>query len=320
VTATDSLGDTASQTVDYTVVPVSPTSFVFAPQFLGTASPWQIVTVTNTQTSPAIISGITTSGDFQRASGCPRLLGAQRSCRILVRFVPKSVGTLAGSLTLSEGGTPMAVSLTGIGTQVRLSPRKLNFLSRVMGTMSGIRKVTLVNRQNTPLDISGITISGDYVESDNCGSQLPALSNCQISLAFAPNGAGSRPGTLTVNAAAPTDPPAVPLAARGIPPVFASPAAVAFGYWKIPALTGIKKITVTSRLGQNLTITGLVLGGANPGDFVLPASPFSCAKNQCAIWVRFDPLASGGKTATLAIYDSPDPMSPQIVTLTGNGL
>jgi hypothetical protein len=73
--------------------------------------------------------------------------------------------------------------------------------------------------------------------------------------------------------------------------------------------------------GAPLTITSIAVTGTDQGDF---AENDSCAgtsvgvTGRCVIDVRFTPLTTGMRSATLVITDNA-PGSPQTIQLTGHG-
>jgi hypothetical protein len=101
---------------------VAPTSLTFAQQALGTTSPAQSVTVTNTGATTVNFTQITASGDFAVVSAgkfCTTDggLAAGVSCTISVTFTPTVAGIRTGTLTLANTatGSPQSVALTGNG-------------------------------------------------------------------------------------------------------------------------------------------------------------------------------------------------------------
>jgi uncharacterized UPF0146 family protein len=224
VTAVDSAGKTATQHAYYTVVQVSPTSLAFDPQFVGMGGPSKVVTLTNPLPVVQTISSVVASGDFRVINHCLRPLAPNGGkCTISVKFLPKRVGLRKGVLAVAESrGNPTpgitfayGVNLSGIGTRVSLAPSNLSFGSRAVGTRSPARKVTLSNKRSASLSISGIEATGDFSETNRCGSRLAGHSSCEISVTFTPSATGMRVGALTVNADAPTAPPSVTLGGFG---------------------------------------------------------------------------------------------------------
>jgi hypothetical protein len=95
----------------------SPTSLTFATQALGTTSAAQPVTITNTGTAAAAVSGIAAAGDFTQTNTCGSAIAAGAFCTVSVAFRPTAAGTRAGTLTVSSNATnnPATVALTGTG-------------------------------------------------------------------------------------------------------------------------------------------------------------------------------------------------------------
>ena len=216
VTATNNQGDFDAQHVNYSVVPITPTSLSFGPQLPGTVSAPQAVQVIGVGPADQGIGFISATGAFRKKNRCPAAIAPGTQCPIEIRFAPKSAGTHTGKLTVVEGQTALVVSLSGIATRVALSPAALSFRRRRVGSISAAKKVTLANNHSSALRISGIAVSGDFAETDHCGTQLAPHASCEISVTFAPTATGKRLGTLTVNANAPIVHQTVTLTGTGI--------------------------------------------------------------------------------------------------------
>ena len=78
----------------------------------------------------------------------------------------------------------------------------LTFAPQAPGVNSTAQNVTLTNSGSAPLVISGIsfggTNGGDFSQTNNCGSAVPANSSCQISITFTPLAGGNRNATLLI--------------------------------------------------------------------------------------------------------------------------
>lgn len=85
------------------------------------------------------------------------------------------------------------------GSTVTLSPTSLSFGSVNVGSSSGSQSTTLKNGTSSILSISGISASGDFAQSNNCGTSLAAGASCSIAVTFTPTATGTRTGTLTVS-------------------------------------------------------------------------------------------------------------------------
>src|SRR5204863_1138224 len=103
-----------------TVVELSPTSLDFPGQRVGTISPPQTVTLTNTGSAPLNIQGIAISGDnfgdFIETTTCGSSVPANSSCTIDVRFRPTATGLRTASVKVQhDGGGAQPVELRGRG-------------------------------------------------------------------------------------------------------------------------------------------------------------------------------------------------------------
>jgi hypothetical protein len=96
----------------------SPGSLTFADQAVNTTSAAQTVTVTNSGTATASLTGITTGGDYAQTNTCGTSLAAGANCTVSVTFGPTVSGTRTGTLTLtgSQSNSPTTVALSGTGT------------------------------------------------------------------------------------------------------------------------------------------------------------------------------------------------------------
>jgi len=166
---------------------LAPTSLTFGTQLLATTSAAQTVTLTNYGTAALTISSIATSGDFELINNCASSLAALANCTISVIFTPTQIGTLTGLLSFTDNasGSPQTVPLTGAGTEVEFNPASLSFGNVVVGGTRSLT-TTLTNTGATTLDISGISTTDPFSQTDNCGATVSAGQSCTITVTFAP--------------------------------------------------------------------------------------------------------------------------------------
>jgi hypothetical protein len=96
----------------------SPSSLTFPTQALNSTSSAQTVTVTNTGSAAAAVSGISTSnGVFAENNNCGSSIAAGASCTATVTFQPTASGANTGNLTIASNATnsPTTVALSGTG-------------------------------------------------------------------------------------------------------------------------------------------------------------------------------------------------------------
>jgi hypothetical protein len=84
-----------------------------------------------------------------------------------------------------------------------LFPTALNFGAEAVGKTSSPKKVNLTNTGNARLAISSITVSGDFLEQNNCGKGLAVGKSCTIQVSFKPQAKGIRSGEVTISDSAP---------------------------------------------------------------------------------------------------------------------
>ena len=200
-------------------VTLSATSLSFGLVAVGTTST-QTVTLTNVAQSPLDISSILAGGDYTETNTCGSVVNPGSSCSIAVIFSPNSLGTSVGTVTITDTalGSPQTITLTGTGATppaASVSPSSLSFGSQAVGTTSFPQTVTLTNTGGSPMVITGITASGNFAESDNCGTGVAPGTNCAISVTFNPQQTGAQTGTLAINDNAAGSPQTVSLSGSG---------------------------------------------------------------------------------------------------------
>ncbi len=200
-------------------VTVSPTALNFGSVATGSTSAAQTVTVSNPTNAAASVSGISTSGDFAQTSNCGTSIAANGSCTVSVTFKPTAAGSRTGTLTVNAGGVTNAASLSGTGTApgpvLTASPASLSFARTVIGSTAAPRTVTVTNSGTTSATISGVAVTGDFSQTNNCGT-VAAGGSCTVTVTFRPTAGGSRTGTLTVTSNAGNSPATVGLSGTGI--------------------------------------------------------------------------------------------------------
>jgi len=205
-------------------VSVSPLSLPYGTQYVGTSKS-QTIVFTNNQSGKLTISSMKLSGanagDFGTKSNCGTSLAAGQHCTITVTFTPAGLDTRTAWLAISDSAGTQSVALSGVSTEVVLSPTSLNFGSVTVGQV-GIQAVTLTNVGASVMSIisPGITIagaaSGDYSQINTCGTSVGAGQSCTITVTFQPSKTGTRNATLNINDDGGASPQKSPLGGTGI--------------------------------------------------------------------------------------------------------
>jgi parallel beta-helix repeat protein len=200
-------------------VTVAPSALNFGSVATGSTSSAQTVTVSNPTSSAASVSSIATSGDFAQTNTCGSSIAANGSCAVSVTFTPTATGTRTGNLTVNAGGVTNTVSLTGTGTApgpvLNAAPASLSFARTVVGSTAAAQTVTVTNSGTTAATVSGVTVTGDFTQTNNCTS-IAVGASCAVTVTFKPTAGGTRTGTLTVTSNANNSPTTVGLSGSGI--------------------------------------------------------------------------------------------------------
>ncbi len=103
-----------------------------------------------------------------------------------------------------------------IAPGARFSSSSVVFTAQMVGTSSSAQRVILTNSGDAPMPISNITASGDFSQTNDCGSTLEAGAHCTFSVTFKPAGPGMKAGTLTVSEDPARSPRTLTLKGKGV--------------------------------------------------------------------------------------------------------
>ena len=207
---------------------------------------------------------------------------------------------------------------------LRLSVGTLAFGNEAVGATSPPQTVSLTNAGASAVAIASITPSAGYTDTTTCGASLAANQSCNVSVSFAPTGAGAVQGLLTVtsNANGPNTVQTVSLSGTGVQPLTITlPASVTF-----PAQaqgTTSAPMTVTVLNNSTSAANAVLTSATTTGPFAV-ASGGTCATGgtgiapdtSCTILVTFRPTGTAPSSGTLVFEDNATG-NPQTVTLSG---
>ena len=207
---------------------------------------------------------------------------------------------------------------------VALFPTSLNFGIVPGNTMSPERIVTLSSINNSAVDITSITASGDFsltTTATSCpytGGTMPAGANCTINVIFMPTATNTRTGNLTIAYIGAGSPLSVPLSGVGIvSAINVTPNNLSFGGQDVGTESAPQPVTLLNIGSVQLSVGSVAVSGSfKQNNNCLPTV---AAFSSCTINVSFLPTASGLQTGTLTITDYAG-NSPQSVALSGTGV
>ena len=187
------------------------TGLSFADEIPNTTSTAQTVRISDLGSAPLTVSNVTVTGDYSITNGCTSPVAAGGgTCAVQVTFTPTALGERDGLLTIADNsaGSPRVVSLTGFGVvpAATVSPASLAFAAQTVGTTSASQPVTIMSGSPVALQITHIQTSGDFQETNNCGTTLTIVMPCTVNVTYSPTAAGNSTGTLTITDDAPDRP------------------------------------------------------------------------------------------------------------------
>lgn len=183
----------------------------------------------------------------------------------------------------------------------QLSASSLNFKPQTVATTSSGQQVTLTNAGSTPMNIYGISTTGDFIASNNCPSSLAPATTCSINVTFSPTASGTRTGSLQVSDSAGSLPQVAALSGTGVLPVISfAPATLSFAAQPLSSTSSTQTVTL-SNAGPGVLIINSV---TTSGDFSLGGN--SCAGTiavsaSCTFTVTFTPSAVGARTGSVLV-------------------
>ncbi|MFF4754592.1 choice-of-anchor D domain-containing protein [Streptomyces sp. NPDC002514] len=235
-----------------------------------------------------------------------------------------------GSFTVTDGGGNSGISGTPYcggwpapvyppypSEGVTATPGALNFGSVPTGSTSDAQTVTVSNPTNAAAPVSSVSTSGDYAQTNTCGSSIPANGSCTVSVKFAPTATGSRSGALTVDAGGITH--TVALSGTGTAPgpvLTTDPASLTFASTVVGSSATAQTVKVTNSGTTSATVSGVAV----TGDFSQTNTCSTLAVGaSCTVNVGFKPTAGGARTGNLTLTSNAN-NSPTTVSLAGNGI
>jgi len=207
-------------------IQVNPTSINFVNGVVGTNLS-QVLIIKNTGTATLSIAQVTETGSaFFTVSGfsLPLNVNAGQQTTITVAFLPTSVGTVSGNISIVSNAptSPTSVGLSGTGIAATLtlgiSPTSLSFGNVTTGTSSAAQNVTITNTGNSNVTISQINLSGAgySMTGGSAPVTLTPSQNLSLTIQFSPTAAGIVNGNILIVSNATGSPVTVSLSGTGV--------------------------------------------------------------------------------------------------------
>ena len=301
-----------------------------ASDYSTTTTPLQLTSISpQNATEGAAAFTLTINGAGFTSSTAAYIGGSYRqptfvsSTKLTVQILASDIAT-AGAFQVAVGNFPSGAScaayvpttfyvLIATGGTASLNESTLAFGKLAAGSISSPKSVKLSNAGSGPLEIGSITPSGEFAQTNNCGSSLAANSSCTINVTFNPTSLGAVTGALTFTDSATTSPQLVKLTGTGEAPLTVSPTSLTLPSAAVGSSSSAS-VTVT-----NAQMTSITLSSSASADYSVTGG--TCGSSlaggaSCTITVTFTPQYKGSIKGALAISSSSE-FSPLTVGLTG---
>lgn len=231
----------------------------------------QTAVLTNIGYQDLPIASIRSVGEWTVTTDCPSTLRPGETCSITAYFNPLSSGLKTGAIYVDTGdaGGQKVVILRGAGSleagQLLFMPSNLAFPNTGVNLLSPSQSVILRNTGATFLALNAISVSGQFLQTNDCGPGLNPNETCTVQVTFAPTSLGSASGALSV-VYDETRSGSVPLNGLGIAndvvvPAFSvfSPTFLNFGDVQVDEVSEPEVVTMTNTGTEFLGITSIAV-------------------------------------------------------------
>ena len=316
---------------------VSATTLQFGSVPIG-GNAQQSLTLTSSGTAPLQVSALTAAGSGFSAKmpSLPLTLQPGQTLTLPVSFGPKSSGAEKGQLTIASNAatTPsMAIVLIGDGTPstppppasgtptLTLSSSAIDFGSVMVGSQ-GSKSVTLTSSGSAAVVLQNLQVSGNGFSAGQLQFPLTLAPGQQIAvpLTFAPSGAGTEQGQITLTDNATGSPSSISLTGTGTTSAsLSAPTDVDFGDVTIGS-SGSRTITLVSNGTGAVTVSSVTVVGAGFEDSPQALPQVLQPNQQMSVKLSFDPTAAGNATGTVTIATNSAASPTVTVRMHGTGV
>jgi Abnormal spindle-like microcephaly-assoc'd, ASPM-SPD-2-Hydin len=297
------------------------------------------VTMSNTGSTSLTVATMNKSAPWFSVTHLtlPLTLPAGRSVTFNVSFVPKNIGTAAGSVLFTSNVSAVRVYVSGAGVaghSMVASPSSIGFGSVPIGS-SLIKSETLTNSSaSSSVTISQASVTGTGFRIGGLSLPLTLAPGHSVSFSvkFAPQSSGSVSGKVSILSNAANPALYVPLAGTGTTSgqLSANPSSLSFGnviagssknISETIANTGSSAVTLsqTTASGNGFSISGVslpvTLGGGQSATFTVTFAPKATGAVGGTLLI-----SSNASTGTLSVPLSGTGTSPGQLALTPSNL
>jgi hypothetical protein len=298
------IGDTLYEGATSAAVPLS--NGKATPVLMLTSASTIFVGQSITLTAQLSTSAGSPTGHIVFAAGGATLgsaaVGANGSAALAISTLPAGttqvVATYSGDSNFNAAVSAPDSVLVIANSPVTLSPYTLTFPTQAVGTTSTAQILTLSNFSGMPLPVGSIAVTGDFAQTNACGTVIASGSECLISVTFAPKAAGQAAGSLTIPANGSIPAQTVALTGTTLPPTIGSTSTTIISsgaagtYTLTGTVIGVRntdaptgQVSFIDSTNNNLSLGTATLGAGTPGFSLAVFSPPSSGLGPNAIVV-----------------------------------
>ncbi len=199
-----------------------------------------------------------------------------------------------------------------------IEPAVLQFSTVVVGVSGTPQSTILRNMGTASLDIASKSVTGDFAETDDCGTSVAAGSFCTVTVTFTPTAAGPRYGTITLGDNAAGSPHFISLVGEGSSSgVNLSSASLSFPSTSVGETSSAQTVTLLNAGNATLNISSIA-ASANFAETNTCPSALAIGYS-CQIAITFTPTTGGPVSGSVTVIDDA-PDSPQVISLSGSAV
>lgn len=165
--------------------------------------------------------------------------------------VPTNPTAALNAVSVEDTTKSASATITITAGTVKLVPASMSFGVVVVGRTSRVIVTTLTNTGSGNLNITSVTISPQFAQTNDCGTSVGAGASCTISVTFKPGSTGTKTGTLTITDDSTDSPQQVSLLGLGFEPCRVQIKKTLSGPQVRSALATFGTATVPSPTGPN---------------------------------------------------------------------
>ena len=304
-----SSGKSNSQSAQPGSLSALPASVTFGNVQVGTSQSLSD-TLSNTGGSSLTITQATVTGAGFSTTGLtlPLTLAAGQNATFTVVFNPLTAGSITGSLSLTNSGSsvPLTIALTGTAVtagSLTASPTSIGFGNQQVG-IGQTQTETLKNTGGEDLTISQATVSGAGFSYTGLTLPLTLVSNqsTTFGVVFTPTTAAAASGSLSITVSGSSTTVDVALSGTGVTPatLTASPTSLTFSNVTV-GQNQSQTETIKNTGGINATVSAATVSGTGFSIAGITA-PLTLTPGQSASFsVTFSPTSTSSSSGSVLI-------------------